>query len=199
MCSTSSCRSGIQSTSCRATSVLMQSLLTNLLSALEDKDRRIAALEAIVRDRIPDLANITIIPTSALAPKPLNAANAETQDVKPDSTAANGQPPPSTFSPPPEADPAGQLLSPSLVTHVEEQLLALDIGRENGNSKHRRPSVISAISTQLGVHEPDDDDVGETPSAAAWPPYELALQVVEVFVQTNSMWPIFRRVDLMTE
>lgn len=59
--------------------------------------------------------------------------------------------------------------------------------------------MISAISTQLGIRETDDDDVCETPSAAAWPPYELALQVVDVFIQTNSMWPFLRRVDLMTE
>lgn len=168
--------------------------MTNLFTALEDKDKRMAALETIIRERLPDLSNVTMIPTNALAPKPLSAANVESNN-RASSDHTNSISPASSVV---ETDPGSQVLAPDLAMYVEERLVALDLCREEA-MRNRRPSVINAIGSQLGVQGDEDNDVGELPSAAAWPPYELALQVVEVFVQTNSMWPIFRRVDLMTE
>lgn len=175
-------------------------LLTDLVKTLEEKDRRISALEAIIRERVPDLANISRIPTTSLAP----TTSGLSPDAIPGSSRhSDGQhPSPSTLlgSSPRDLDPGSQILPPHLIASVEEKLRELGIeGPDNVRSRHQAPKVISAISTQLGIHETDDDDVCETPSAAAWPPYELALQVVDVFIQTNSMWPFLRRVDLMTE
>lgn len=170
------------------------------MKTLEEKDRRISALEAIIRERVPDLTNIARIPTTSLAP----TSSALSPDALPGSSRqSDGQhPSPSALlgSSPRDLDPGSQILPPHLIASVEEKLRKLGIeGPDNVRSPHQAPKVISAISTQLGIHETDDDDVCETPSAATWPPYELALQVVDVFVQTNSMWPFLRRVDLMTE
>lgn len=175
-------------------------LLTDLVKTLEEKDRRISALEAIIRERLPDLANISRIPTVSLAP---TASGLSPDPVPGSSRTSDGQhSSPSTMlgSSPRDLDPGSQILPPHLIASVEEKLRELGIeGPDKVRSRHQAPKVISAISTQLGIHETDDDDVCETPSAASWPPYELALQVVDVFIKTNSMWPFLRRVDLMTE
>jgi len=213
------------------------SLLGNLVSALREKDQRIAVLEAVIRERVPDLENISVLPTSSIPvrkqapegegephhmpstsqqpppqPQPHPQAQTQTQPqahqlslspemISPLYSAPYLAPPP---APPPnpidplllESDYGSKPLSPAMVTFVEEKINALRLF-ECGPSTHQS-SVVKYISSQLGVSEhPDGDVASEAP--AAWPPYELALQVVEVFVQTNSMWPIFRRSDLMQE
>ncbi|KAL1406729.1 hypothetical protein Q8F55_006133 [Vanrija albida] len=143
--------------------------VAELVVELEAKQARIAVLEAIVRKHVRDLGNVASLDMASLS---------EALERIPVASA--------------EIDLGSQPLPPSLVAIVENKLKELN----TGNRRHH--SVINYMSSQLGVNEPEVDDTVSAPPAA-WPPYEFAVEVVQVFVQTNSMWPIFTRAELMAD
>jgi hypothetical protein len=205
------------------------SLPKDLVDALHEKDERIALLERIIRERVPELAHIQSLSTSAIGA--VLAAATEKNGSSPNfsallrhtstasaasgaSAAASASGASTTAAPDALAqqalatspvvnrsqlaaiDPGNyERLSPDLIAFVEGKLSEVELGHGAGVQS----SVVSYITKQLGVNEPDADGDGVEMPAAAWPPYELAVQVVEVFVQNNSLWPVFRKTDLMHE
>ncbi|KAL1407849.1 hypothetical protein Q8F55_007285 [Vanrija albida] len=150
--------------------------LTNLLASLEDKDRRISALESVIRARLPELAHIAALATDAIPPAPGSAA----PDTRPSSPA------------PADDEPLPADLSEPIISALE----TLAVSRRH----FPVPPLVGFIKSSLGPEaewENDDAAAVSQTAVAQWPPYELAVVLVHEFLRSNAVYPFIREFDLL--
>lgn len=156
------------------------SYLTNLLASLEDKDRRIAALESVIASRLPDLAHIASLATEGIPHSPAVASH-------------NGP-----KSPPPTDDEGWKPLSQDVAEPIIATLQTLDVSRRH----IPQPPLVGFIKSSLGTEaewENDDASAVNQTAVAQWPPYELAVVLVHEFLKSNAVYPFIRQFDLLHE
>jgi hypothetical protein len=192
------------------------------MTSLEDKDKRIRALESLISAHLPALVHVSALTTETIvlvaqaaeaSPGPFSRPRSEERERERElsdsttpatiaslgSTSAGPQPPTALHLPRSASfseDPAMAPLSAAAIAKVEDHLLALDLSRKLSC----QPSVVSFMSTHLGAipDDPGEDD-GRSTISASWPPYELAVQLVHVYLETNSLYPIYSREELVQE
>lgn len=167
------------------------SFLTNLLKSLEEKDQRIKALEELIQSRLPDLSSIRSLSVDEIS------AYAPSTSLVPVVSDTESSPPPVLAPPPLVAGTGSPPMSPALVASVAQRLLNVDLTW----TIPKQPSVVSFMHSQLGGSDDGDAENlnADTTNVASWPPYELAVQVAKVFVESNAMYPIFRLSDLLSK
>ncbi|WOO78296.1 Protein STB5 [Vanrija pseudolonga] len=179
--------------------------LTNLLASLEEKERRVQALEALVRGGMPGLAHIASLSTEDIPRSYVGALEVD------EAFDGGGGAVALTL--------ADEPLAPALAQSILDGLQALDLSRRHVT----QPPIVRIIRSHLGEAEaaaggagdaevPDtaalppaqgsasDDDAAVNQTAvAAWPPYELAVVMADEFLKINCVYPYLRKGDIVAD
>ncbi|KAL1407846.1 hypothetical protein Q8F55_007282 [Vanrija albida] len=170
--------------------------LTNLLASLEEKERRVQALEALVRGGMPGLAHIASLLTEDIPRRYVGPVDAEDDGMGGGSL-------------------ADEPLAPALAQSILDGLQALDLSRRHVT----QPPIVRIIRSHLGeaatagekdappealeppAHDAasDEDAAVDQTAVAAWPPYELAVVMADEFLKVNCVYPYLRRGDILAE
>lgn len=181
------------------------SFLTDLLKSVEEKDKRIATLEALIQSQLPgvvikSLTNDELAALSLSAPGPSSAPNAPPAPSAPLPGPLVSKPGPSRQDAIFVAGKGSEKMSAALLSSVENRLANLDFTAPSSKLRSvptLKLTVVSFMHSQLGANAESLDSVTDFTNVAVWPPFDLGAKCIRAFVQNNATCPIFRECEMM--